>query len=247
MPARDVFLCHASVDKAEYVNPLAEALARRGVSCWIDEAEIRPGESIIDTISEGLTEARYVVVLITESFIARAWTQKELNAALFREIDTSTVIVLPILVMDRNAYLRRYPLLADKLYMDWNAGVELLATRIADRFGRESSPEWQHLHPAEHVGLVWVRVLPQPGRVGQVHHLTLRWGPYIKHVEFTPEDAVPVSFLHHKMSPDSVLLLASVDPPSIVTFGQGHPPDPKPANIDEGWTRVAGGHWPGHL
>jgi hypothetical protein len=72
-------------------------------------------------------------------------------------------------------------------------------------------------------------------------------GPYLKNVEFIPADGRPYSFLHHKTAPDSVLLLASVEPPTIITFGQGPAPDRIFENIDEGWTRSAGGHWPGHL
>ena len=36
--ARDVFLCHANIDKKSYVRPIAACLADRAVSCWVDEA-----------------------------------------------------------------------------------------------------------------------------------------------------------------------------------------------------------------
>lgn len=45
MPARDVFIPNAHVDRKRYVRSLAEALARRSVSCWLDEAEIQPGRA----------------------------------------------------------------------------------------------------------------------------------------------------------------------------------------------------------
>ena len=247
MPARDVFLCHAYVDKKTHVRPLADALARRAVSCWVDEAQIHPGESIIDAISEGIENAHFVLVLITENFIARNWTQKELNAALSREIRTGAVVVLPILAMDRETYLHKYPLLADKLYLDWSEGPEALADKVAARFGRQLHSEWHYSHPTDYVGLVWVRVLPQPKHLHQPYRLTLRWGPYIKQIELIPENEMPISFVHHKTNTDNIMLLASIEPASIVTFGQGPPPDLEAINIDEGWTRTAGGQWPGHL
>lgn len=63
---------------------------------------------------------------------------------------------------------------------------------------------------ADHVGLVWVRVLADESNRGQRHRLTLRWGPYFKELEFDAPDDGPASFLHHKMSPDHVTLNASV-------------------------------------
>lgn len=247
MPGRDLFLSHAYADKHEYVYPLAEALSRRGVSCWIDEAQIFPGDSVIAAINEGLGSARYVLVLITSNFLEREFPERELNAALSREIRTGSVVVLPVLATDRDEYFRRYPLLADKLYLDWTEGPEVLADKIAARFGRHPSPEWHCAHPSDYVGLIWIRVLPQPGHVGENHTITLRWGPYIKVVGFIPESEQPSSFVHHKTNQDDILLHVTVDPPSIVTFGQGKAPDRDADNIDEGWTRTAGGHWPGHL
>jgi len=147
----------------------------------------------------------------------------------------------------RQAYVQRYPLLEDKIYLDWSDGVETLATRISDLFSREPATEWHHDHPQEYVGLVWVRVLPAAGTTGREYSMTLRWGPYIKHVKFWPQSAFPVSFLHHKTNPDLVTLHLHIEPESIVTFGQGIPPDQPALNIDEGWTRTSGGYFPGHL
>ena len=247
MPARDVFLCHAHLDKVTHARPLVEALSRRGVSCWVDEAELLPGVSLLDAISEGLTSANFVLVLVTEHFLQRNWTQRELNAALSREIRTGSVVVIPILAVDHDAYVQKFPLLEDKVYLDWSDGAESLAGRVAGLFAREPANEWHNDHPKEHVGLVWVRVLPSPGELGLEHSMTLRWGPYVREVEFTPQSEMPISFLHHKTNPDLVTLHVHIEPASIVTFGQGTPPDTPPINIDEGWTRSAGGHFPGHL
>src|SRR2546421_3212159 len=247
MSGRDVFICHAHVDKATHAGPLNEALNMRGISCWVDEAQILPGESIVEKINDGLRSSRFVVVIITDEFLDRNWPQKELNAALSREIRTGEVVVVPLLATDRARYFDRYPLLEDKLFLDWRQGVSSLASHIAAFFPREPAPEWHCSHPQEYVGLIWARLIPGAGNVGRRHTMTLRWGPYIRTVDVTPESQSPISFMHHKTNPDSVILHASVDPPSVLTFGQGQPPDSNFLNIDEGWTRSAGGYWPGHL
>lgn len=247
MPARDIFICHAHVDKVSHVRPLVTELGRRGVSCWVDEGELLPGVSLIDAINDGLATAIYVLVLITEDFLQRNWTQRELNAALSREIRTGSVVVIPVLAVSHDSYVTRYPLLEDKIYLDWADGVDVVAGKLADLFSRRPATEWHADHPEPYVGMVWVRVLPQEANVGREHQLTLRWGPYIKHVSFTPRSPGPVSLLHHKTGADAITLHAQISPASIVTFGQGNPPDQPPINIDEGWTRTAGGSFPGHL
>jgi hypothetical protein len=242
MPERDVFLCHAHYDKSEYARPLAAALGWRGVSCWVDEAQIGPGDSIIEAVSEGLENARYVVVLITERFLARNWTQKELNSALSREIRTGVPIVIPVVSIPHGEFAHRYPLLADKLSLRWSEGPDAIAAKIAARFDRAPAAEWHYVHPTDYVGLVWTRVVPtEPGRT---HKVTLRWGPYIKTTRFKADS--PVSLVHHKTNSDNIMLHVSVEPEAIVTFGQGAAPDEGQTNIDEGWTRTAEGAWTGY-
>jgi TIR domain len=87
-------MCHAHLDKMTHARPLVAALNKRGISCWLDEAEIFPGASLIDAINDGLATAQYVLVIITENFLQRNWTQRELNAALSREIRMGAVMTI---------------------------------------------------------------------------------------------------------------------------------------------------------
>lgn len=49
---------------------------------------------------------------------------------------------------------------------------------------------------------------------------------------------------HHKTQPDAHTLHVTVKPAAILTFGQGAAPDQPGLNIDEGWQRAAGWHFP---
>lgn len=51
-----VFLSHSSADKAR-IRPIAEQLHKNGIDAWIDEAEIKWGDSIAKRINEGLRTA----------------------------------------------------------------------------------------------------------------------------------------------------------------------------------------------
>lgn len=246
MPRRDIFICHAHADKGNIARPLADALRRHAVSCWLDEAVIQPGDSIIDAVGEGLSNADFVVVLVTEAFLERQWTQKELNAALTKELRTATPVVIPVLSIPADDFAKRYPLLADKLCLDWSTGAEHVATQIARRFDRPTAPDWHHVHPDDYVGLIWTRVLPRIAAPGEQQHVVLRWGAYIRHCEFVA-NGLPISLMHHRMVADSAVLHVELAPAATVTFGQGAAPDEDTLNIDEGWTRTAGWHRPDPL
>lgn len=119
---RDLFLCHASEDKPSVVRPLHVALVAAGVSSWLDEAEIRWGDSVVDKINEGLRDSRFVIVVLSISFLNKSWARKELASSLSIESSTGVVRVLPLLVGapdERQTVIRQLPLLADKFHLTW--------------------------------------------------------------------------------------------------------------------------------
>jgi TIR domain len=113
----DVFVCHASDDKAAVARPLYSHLTGRGISCWIDEAEIAWGESIIEKIQEGLSRARYVIVVLSPQLLQKNWAQKELRSALALEIESDRNVVLPLIVGDALSVLASLPFLREKRYI----------------------------------------------------------------------------------------------------------------------------------
>ena len=115
----DVFLCHASEDKAAVARPLYKYLEAAGVQCWLDEAEIVWGDSIVTRIQEGLARARFVIVVLSPSFLKKGWAQKELRTALTLEIEGRSNLVLPLLVGDPESLLASLPFLKEKRYCKW--------------------------------------------------------------------------------------------------------------------------------
>lgn len=124
---KDIFLCHASEDKAEVVTPLVKALDDAGITYWYDQAEIKWGDSITQKVNDGLKISRYVVVILSEAFLSKNWPQRELNSALNVEASSGDVGVLPLLFGPervKNLITEKYPLLNDKVYIVWNKNVE---------------------------------------------------------------------------------------------------------------------------
>ena len=79
-PRWDYFRSHAGPDKAEFVRPLADELAERGVRVWYDDFEIELGDSIRERIEEGLRESELGLVVLSPRFLDRGgWTDRELD------------------------------------------------------------------------------------------------------------------------------------------------------------------------
>lgn len=109
-----IFLSHSWNDKF-FARKLAERLREYGIKVWIDEAEIRVGDSIIRKISDAIKETDYVAVILSHNSVNSEWVQKELALAISREIAEEKIKVLPIL-------LEKCPIpeyLKDKLYADF--------------------------------------------------------------------------------------------------------------------------------
>ena len=143
---KDIFLCHASEDKAEVVTPLVKALDDSGITYWYDQAEIKWGDSITQKVNDGLKISRYVVVIISEAFISKNWPQRELNSALNVEASNGDVRVLPLLLGPervKNLIIKKYPLLSDKAYIVWNENVDAVieALKIRLSLGKASVRE----------------------------------------------------------------------------------------------------------
>jgi TIR domain len=79
------FICHSSADK-DVVRRLAGDLRQSGIEAWFDEWEIRPGDSIIDKINEGISGCEVFIVVISRNSVASRWVREELNAAVIRRI-----------------------------------------------------------------------------------------------------------------------------------------------------------------
>lgn len=143
---RDVFICHASEDKANVVHPLKNRLDGSGITYWIDEDEIKWGDNIIGEINYGLSISRYVLVVLSESFLRKKWPQVELNSALTVETSTGNVRILPLIYGDENLIFSRLPLLSGKLFLNWGDGIDRIVEHLNTRL-KTNFAGWQSNGP----------------------------------------------------------------------------------------------------
>lgn len=127
---KSVFLCHSSKDKA-FARQLAADLTRAGARIWLDEAEIKIGDSLVKRISEGIEETDFLAVILTPDSVSSEWVQRELEVALNLEINERRVRALPLLLRDCSIP----PFLAGKLYGDFRTEdkYEAELAKVIDR------------------------------------------------------------------------------------------------------------------
>lgn len=111
---KTVFVSHNANDKP-FVRRLSEALKYHSIKCWVDESEIKYGESLIQKISDAIENIDLVLAVISKNSVFSGWVRKELEWAMTKEINNRKVVVIPILIdkIDIPFFL------SDKLYADF--------------------------------------------------------------------------------------------------------------------------------
>ena len=115
MTQYDVFISHASEDKAEIARPLSQFLRSVGVAVWYDEFSLDMGDSLSRSIDKGLAASRFGVVILSPSFFSKGWPQHELAGLVSKEMAYGKTI-LPIWHKVGADDIRKIsPTLADKV------------------------------------------------------------------------------------------------------------------------------------
>lgn len=93
-----IFLSHASEDKDRFVVDFARKLRENGVDVWLDQWEMKPGDSLVDKIfEEGLKEARAVIIVLSATSVQKPWVREELNASVVSRIGRGTKLI-PVVI-----------------------------------------------------------------------------------------------------------------------------------------------------
>ena len=129
----DVFISHATEDKAETARPIQAALERRKVRVFLDEEHIAWGENFTKKINTALGAARTVVAIVSQSSISKDWPLAELNAALDLEITGQKTVFV---VMVGKPDLSKMPLLRAKNYHSWDGATDAVVEKVLVTLGR---------------------------------------------------------------------------------------------------------------
>src|SRR6266446_433541 len=92
-----LFLSHSWKDKF-FVNKLAEQLAAKGVSVWVDSAELKVGDSLFQSISKAIEDNDYFAIILSHNSVSSGWVQRELQLAMNLVLEKKNRKILPILI-----------------------------------------------------------------------------------------------------------------------------------------------------
>jgi hypothetical protein len=114
-----IFISYSSRDK-EFARKLATILIQHGHKPWLDDWEIKVGQSISSKIDQGLSSTDYVALVLTQHSVDSPWVDREWKAKYWDEVNRGRVTVLPLLVDD----CQIPSLLKDKKYADFRADFD---------------------------------------------------------------------------------------------------------------------------
>lgn len=98
-PEVRLFICHASEDK-KFAHELASYLINTGAEVWLDQWEIRVGDSIVEKINSALTAASHLVLILSSHSVKKPWVKREFSSALMRQLASNSIKVIPVRIDD---------------------------------------------------------------------------------------------------------------------------------------------------
>lgn len=142
--AYDVFISHAWEDKDDFVRELAKKAREAGLRVWYDEENLKWGDSLRQSIDDGLRGSYFGIAVLSPNFFAKQWTAYELDALVERTL-SGTGRLLPIWHrVTKDDVAREIPSLANRLALN----TALLSTddivrellNLRDIYRAKSSP-----------------------------------------------------------------------------------------------------------
>ncbi len=138
----DIFISYASEDK-EMVQKLYLLLQKQDIQVWLDQEELKVGDSITKKINEGLLNSNYFIPFISPSYLDKKWTQLELNAVIGLE-NSEDKNILPVWHnISYGVLIKKNPLIADKYALKTEDGIETISKAIINHIKVKSASNSQ--------------------------------------------------------------------------------------------------------
>ena len=115
-----IFLSYTSKDKS-FVRRLATSLKKLDHEVWLDEWEVRVGDSIVTKVEGAIERADFVVVVLSKNSTKSKWVETEWQSKYWDEIAKRKVMVLPVVVDNCSIPV----LLRPKKYADFRSDYEI--------------------------------------------------------------------------------------------------------------------------
>jgi TIR domain len=124
-----VFISHRGQDSVQ-AEQLGTELRAAGHKVWLDTWAIAVGDSVVQSINDGLEAADYVVVCFSSAGAMSPWMNREWMSALHRQLERHGVRLLPVLLTGRTIPAILSDIKYADLMTDWKSGMTQLLRAI---------------------------------------------------------------------------------------------------------------------
>jgi len=126
----DLFISHASKDKADFVDELAAKARAAGLRVWYDQFRLGWGARVRREIDKGLRNSYFGVVVLSPNFFNRNWPEYELDGLIQKDMAEEGRL-LPIWHRLTHGDILKYaPSLADRIAM--NSSTDSIETMVQE-------------------------------------------------------------------------------------------------------------------
>ena len=91
------FISYSHTDKL-FSHRLHDQLQARGIRCWLDEHDLKPGDRILDVVNDAIRLHDKILLRCSEASLNSWWVKDEIRKAQERERRDGCDIIIPLLV-----------------------------------------------------------------------------------------------------------------------------------------------------
>ena len=91
------FISYSHTDKP-LAHRVYDNLQDRGVSCWLDEHDLKPGDRILDVVNDAIRIHDKILLCCSETSLNSWWVKDEIRKAQERERRDGRDIIIPLMV-----------------------------------------------------------------------------------------------------------------------------------------------------
>ncbi len=91
------FISYSHKDRA-FSNRLHDQLLARGIRCWLDEHDLKPGDRILDVVADAIRLHDKILLCCSETSLNSWWVKDEIRKAMERERRDGRDIIIPLMV-----------------------------------------------------------------------------------------------------------------------------------------------------
>ena len=98
--AIDFYSCFISYSHSDVIlaHQLYSRLQARGIRCWLDEHDLKPGDRILDVVSNAIRLHDRILLCCSEASLESWWVKDEIRKAQERERRDGCDIIIPLMV-----------------------------------------------------------------------------------------------------------------------------------------------------